>query len=37
MAVGYSRDTAIAEVAYRHRVQVASVLVALDRHERRAA
>ena len=37
MAVGYSRDTAIAEVAYRHRIQVASVLVALDRHERRAA
>ena len=37
MAVGYSRDTAIAEVAYRHRVQVASVLVALGRHERLAA
>ena len=31
------RNSAIAEVAYRHGVQVASVLVALDRHEGRAA
>jgi len=37
MEVGYSRDSAVAEVAYRHGIQVASVLVALDRHEGRAA